>query len=237
MIRIIGEPINGVTDKIHTAQEQIAELEQQSGRPRGSVTLLAVSKRQPVAKIREAAAAGLRDFGENYLQEAVEKQQQLEDLPKLIWHFIGPIQSNKTRGISENFDWVHSVGRSKIAKRLSEQRPLYLKPLNVCVQINLSEEDTKSGTTTTQAADLCALADSLENIRLRGLMAIPAPTDNREAQRENFIALSRLFDELKSKHPSMDTLSMGMSNDYGHAILQGSTMIRLGTALFGPRPS
>ncbi|MEC8429951.1 MAG: YggS family pyridoxal phosphate-dependent enzyme, partial [Pseudomonadota bacterium] len=138
---------------------------------------------------------------------------------------------------SENFDWVHSVGRSKIAKRLSEQRPLYLKPLNVCVQINLSEEDTKSGTTTSQAADLCALTDSLENIRLRGLMAIPAPTDNREAQRENFIALSRLFDELKSKHPSMDTLSMGMSNDYGRAILQGSTMIRLGTALFGPRPS
>ncbi|MEC8331286.1 MAG: YggS family pyridoxal phosphate-dependent enzyme [Pseudomonadota bacterium] len=229
--------MNGVTDKIHTAQEQIAELEQQSGRPRGSVTLLAVSKRQPVAKIREAAAAGLRDFGENYLQEAVEKQQQLEDLPKLIWHFIGPIQSNKTRGISENFDWVHSVGRSKIAKRLSEQRPLYLKPLNVCVQINLSEEDTKSGTTITQAADLCALTDSLENIRLRGLMAIPAPTDNREAQRENFIALSRLFDKLKSKHPSMDTLSMGMSNDYGRAILQGSTMIRLGTALFGPRPS
>ena len=196
-----------------------------------------MSKRQPVSRIREAAAAGLRDFGENYLQEAVDKQRQLEDLPKLIWHFIGPIQSNKTRGISENFDWVHSVGRSKIAKRLSEQRPLYLKPLNVCVQINLSEEDTKSGTTTTQAADLCALTDSLENIRLRGLMAIPAPTDNREAQRENFIALSRLFDELKSKHPSMDTLSMGMSNDYGRAILQGSTMIRLGTALFGPRPS
>ncbi len=229
--------MNGVIDNIHTTQEKIAELEQQSGRPRGSVTLLAVSKRQPVARIREAAAAGLRNFGENYLQEAVDKQRQLEDLSNLIWHFIGPIQSNKTRGISENFDWVHSVGRSKIAKRLSEQRPLYLKPLNVCVQINLSEEDTKSGTTTTQAADLCALTDSLENIRLRGLMAIPAPTDNREAQRENFIALSRLFDKLKSKHPSMDTLSMGMSNDYGRAILQGSTMIRLGTALFGPRPS
>ena len=229
--------MNGVTDNIHTAQEQIAELEQQSGRPRGSVTLLAVSKRQPVSKIREAAAAGIRDFGENYLQEAVEKQRQLEDLFNLVWHFIGPIQSNKTRGISENFDWVHSVDRGKIAKRLSEQRPLHLKPLNVCIQINLSEEDTKSGTTTTQAADLCALTDSLENIRLRGLMAIPAPTDNREAQQKNFITLSRLFDTLKSKHPSMDTLSMGMSNDYGPAILQGSTMIRLGTALFGPRPS
>lgn len=229
--------MNGVTDNIHTAQEQIAELEQQSGRPRGSVTLLAVSKRQPVSKIREAAAAGMRDFGENYLQEAVEKQRQLEDLFNLVWHFIGPIQSNKTRGISENFDWVHSVDRGKIAKRLSEQRPLHLKPLNVCIQINLSEEDTKSGTTTTQAADLCALTDSLENIRLRGLMAIPAPTDNREAQQKNFITLSRLFDTLKSKHPSMDTLSMGMSNDYGPAILQGSTMIRLGTALFGPRPS
>ena len=229
--------MNGVTDNIHTAQEQIAELEQQSGRPRRSVTLLAVSKRQPVSKIREAAAAGMRDFGENYLQEAVEKQRQLEDLFNLVWHFIGPIQSNKTRGISENFDWVHSVDRGKIAKRLSEQRPLHLKPLNVCIQINLSEEDTKSGTTTTQAADLCALTDSLENIRLRGLMAIPAPTDNREAQQKNFITLSRLFDTLKSKHPSMDTLSMGMSNDYGPAILQGSTMIRLGTALFGPRPS
>ena len=229
--------MNGVIENIHTAQEQIAELEQQSGRPRGSVTLLAVSKRQPVSRIREAAAAGLRDFGENYLQEAVDKQRQLEDLSNLIWHFIGPIQSNKTRGISENFDWVHSVSRSKIARRLSEQRPLHLKPLNVCIQINLSEEDTKSGTTTTQAADLCELADSLESIRLRGLMAIPAPTDNGEAQRDNFITLSRLFDKLKSKHPSMDTLSMGMSNDYGRAILQGSTMIRLGTALFGPRPS
>ncbi|MBQ86241.1 MAG: YggS family pyridoxal phosphate-dependent enzyme [Gammaproteobacteria bacterium] len=226
-----------VTDNIHTTQEQIAELEQQSGRPRGSVTLIAVSKRQPVSKIREAASAGMRDFGENYLQEAVEKQQQLEGLYDLIWHFIGPIQSNKTRGISENFDWVHSVDRSKIVRRLSEQRPLHLKPLNVCIQINLSEEETKSGATSTQAAELCALTDSLENIRLRGLMAIPAPTDNREAQRDNFIALSRLFDTLKSKHPSMDTLSMGMSNDYGPAILQGSTMIRLGTALFGPRPS
>ena len=229
--------MNGVTDNIHTAQEQIGELEQQSGRPRGSVTLLAVSKRQSVAKIREAAAAGVRDFGENYLQEAIEKQRQLEDLPKLIWHFIGPIQSNKTRGISENFDWVHSVDRSKIARRLSEQRPPHLKPLSICIQINLSEEDTKSGTTTTQAADLCALTDSLENIRLRGLMAIPAPSENADEQRKNFMALSRLFNTLKSKHPSMDTLSMGMSNDYGPAILQGSTMIRLGTALFGPRPS
>ena len=229
--------MNGVTDNIHTAQEQIGELEQQSGRPRGSVTLLAVSKRQSVAKIREAAAAGVRDFGENYLQEAIEKQRQLEDLPKLIWHFIGPIQSNKTRGISENFDWVHSVDRSKIARRLSEQRPPHLKPLSICIQINLSEEDTKSGTTTTQAADLCALTDSLENIRLRGLMAIPAPSENADEQRKNFMALSRLFNTLKSKHPSMDTLSMGMSNDYGPAILQGSTMIRLGTALFGPRPA
>ena len=229
--------MNGVTENIHTAQEQIAELEKQSGRPRGSVTLLAVSKRQPIAKIREAAAAGLRDFGENYLQEAVEKQRQLEDLPKLIWHFIGPIQSNKTRGISENFDWVHSVDRIKIARRLSEQRPPHLKPLNICIQINLSDEDTKSGTTTIQAADLCALTDSLKNIRLRGLMAIPAPTDNTYVQRENFMALSRLFNRLKSKHPSMDTLSMGMSNDYGPAILKGSTMIRLGTALFGQRPS
>ena len=229
--------MNGVTDNIHTAQEQIGELEQQRGRPRGSVTLLAVSKRQSVAKIREAAAAGVRDFGENYLQEAIEKQRQLEDLPKLIWHFIGPIQSNKTRGISENFDWVHSVDRSKIARRLSEQRPAHLKPLSICIQINLSEEDTKSGTTTTQAADLCALTDSLENIRLRGLMAIPAPSEHADEQRKNFMALSRLFNTLKSKHPSMDTLSMGMSNDYGTAILQGSTMIRLGTALFGPRPS
>ena len=229
--------MNGVTDNIHTAQEQIGELEQQSGRPRGSVTLLAVSKRQSVAKIREAAAAGVRDFGENYLQEAIEKQRQLEDLPKLIWHFIGPIQSNKTRGISENFDWVHSVDRSKIARRLSEQRPPHLKPLSICIQINLSEEDTKSGTTTTQAADLCALTDSLENIRLRGLMAIPAPSENADLQRKNFMDLSRVFNTLKSKHPSMDTLSMGMSNDYGPAILQGSTMIRLGTALFGPRPS
>ena len=227
--------MNGVIDNIHTTQEKIAELEQQSGRPRGSVTLLAVSKRQPVSRIREAAAAGLRNFGENYLQEAVDKQRQLEDLSNLIWHFIGPIQSNKTRGISENFDWVHSVDRSKIARRLSEQRPLHLKRLT-SVSRSIYPGKIRNLAPLRHRADLCALTDSLENIRLRGLMAIPAPTDNREAQRENFIALSRLFDELKSKHPSMDTLSMGMSNDYGRAILQGSTMIRLGTALFGQRP-
>ena len=229
--------MNVVTDNIRASKEKILALEQQSGRPEGSVTLLAVSKRQPVAKIREAAAAGLRDFGENYLQEALEKKRQLWDLADLTWHFIGPIQSNKTIGISENFDWVHSVDRSKIARRLSDQRPTCQKRLNVCIQINLSDEKTKSGTTATHAAELCELTDSLPNLDLRGLMAIPAPTDDEYIQIKNFMTLSQLFNELRAKHTSMDTLSMGMSNDYGPAILQGSTMIRLGTALFGRRPS
>lgn len=229
--------MNVVADNIRASKEKILALEQQSGRPEGSVTLLAVSKRQPIAKIREAAAAGLRDFGENYLQEALEKKRQLLDLTDLTWHFIGPIQSNKTTGISENFDWVHSVDRSKIARRLSDQRPACRKRLNVCIQINLSDEKAKSGTTATHAAELCELTDSLPNLDLRGLMAIPAPTDDECIQIENFMTLSQLFNELRAKHTSMDTLSMGMSNDYGPAILQGSTMIRLGTALFGRRPS
>ena len=229
--------MNGVEDKILAAKKKILELERQNGRPKGSVTLLGVSKRQSTEKIREAAAAGLIDFGENYLQEAMEKQRQLADLTNLTWHFIGPIQSNKTRGISENFDWVHSVDRSKIAKRLSEQRPTHLKRLNICVQVNLSGEATKSGITAESAAELCELTESLPNVDLRGLMAIPAPTDNSSTQIENFMALSRLFDALRAKHSSMDTLSMGMSDDYGPAIMQGSTMIRLGTALFGPRRS
>lgn len=226
-----------VTENIHAASQRIRALEQEYGRPEGAVSLLAVSKRQSIAKIREAAAAGLLHIGENYLQEALDKKRELADLPQLVWHFIGPIQSNKTRGIAENFDWVHSVDRARIAKRLSDQRPTAAGPLNVCVQVNLSAEESKSGTTFSEASALCQQVAELPNLTLRGLMAIPAATDVEADQHRAFRILAQLFQSLQAKHPDMDTLSMGMSNDYAAAIAEGSTMIRLGTALFGPRQS
>jgi pyridoxal phosphate enzyme (YggS family) len=195
-----------------------------------SVQLLAVSKTKPAQALREAYAAGLRDFGENYLQEALGKQLELADLP-LIWHFIGPIQSNKTRAIAEHFDWVHSVDRLKIAQRLSEQRPADLPPLNICIQVNVSGEASKSGCT---PADLPALANAisaLPRLKLRGLMAIPEPTEDRAAQDAAFAAVQ----SCKPAHLPLDTLSMGMSHDLESAIAQGATWVRIGTALFGAR--
>lgn len=226
-----------VTENIRAASQRIRALEQEHGRPQGAVSLLAVSKRQSIAKIREAAAAGVLNIGENYLQEALDKKQELADIPLLIWHFIGPIQSNKTRGIAETFDWVHSVDRAKIAKRLNDQRPADKGPLNVCVQVNLSAEESKSGTTSSEASKLCQQIAELPNLTLRGLMAIPAATDDEAAQHRAFRILAHLFQSLQESHSDMDTLSMGMSNDYAAAIAEGSTMIRLGTALFGPRES
>ena len=193
--------------------------------------LLAVSKTKPAAALREAHAAGLRDFGENYLQEALGKQLELADLP-LIWHFIGPIQSNKTRAIAEHFAWVHSVDRLKIAQRLSEQRPADLPPLNICIQVNVSGEASKSGCT---PADLPALAKAiseLPRLQLRGLMAIPEPTEDRAAQDAAFAAVQSLQASLDLP---LDTLSMGMSHDLESAIAQGATWVRIGTALFGAR--
>ena len=196
-----------------------------------SVHLLAVSKTKPAAALREAYAAGIRDFGENYLQEARAKQVELADLP-LSWHFIGPIQSNKTRAIAENFAWVHSVDRLKIAQRLSEQRPADLPPLNICIQVNVSGEASKSGCT---PADLPALAraiSALPRLKLRGLMAIPEPTEDRTEQDAAFAAVRDLQASLNLP---LDTLSMGMSHDLESAIAQGATWVRIGTALFGAR--
>jgi pyridoxal phosphate enzyme (YggS family) len=224
-----------VTENIRAASQRIRALEQEYGRPEGAVSLLAASKRQSIAKIREAAAAGLLNIGENYLQEALDKKPELADLPQLVWHFIGPIQSNKTRGIAETFDWVHSVDRAKIAKRLNDQRPAGKGPLNVCVQVKLSAEESKSGTKSSEASELCQQIAELPNLTLRGLMAIPAATDDEAAQHRAFSIMAYLCQSLQTSHPDMDTLSMGMSNDYAAAIAEGSTMIRLGTALFGPR--
>lgn len=223
-----------LTDNISTLNRQIRIIEQHYERPLGSVKLLAVSKKQTLEKIRRAAAAGIKDFGENYFQEALEKIDTLRDLD-LTWHFIGPIQSNKTRGIAEYFDWVQSVDREKIAQRLSQQRHAGKPALNVCVQINLSAEASKSGLDLQQADSLCGVIDSLPNLSLRGLMAIPAPRSDLQAQRRDFRRLADAYRNLQLRYRSMDTLSMGMSNDYEAAIAEGSTLIRIGTALFGAR--
>lgn len=220
-----------IADNIALVVSRIRAAEQAARRPEHSVQLLAVSKTKPAQALREAYAAGLRDFGENYLQEALGKQAELTDLP-LTWHFIGPIQSNKTRAIAEHFAWVHSVDRLKIAQRLSEQRPSGLPPLNICIQVNVSGEASKSGCT---PADLPALAhaiDALPRLKLRGLMAIPEPTEDRAAQDAGFAAVQRLQASLDLP---LDTLSMGMSHDLESAIAQGATWVRIGTALFGAR--
>ncbi|MCE5989643.1 YggS family pyridoxal phosphate-dependent enzyme [Pseudomonas sp. 5FOS] len=220
-----------LADNLSAISARITSAAQAAGRDPASVQLLAVSKTKPASAIREIHAAGVRDVGENYLQEALTKQQALSDLP-LIWHFIGPIQSNKTKAIAEHFDWVHSVDRLKIAQRLSEQRPAGLAPLNICLQVNVSGEDSKSGCA---PADLPALAKAvaaLPNLCLRGLMAIPEPTDDRAAQEAAFATLRQLQEGLGL---GLDTLSMGMSHDLEAAIAQGATWVRIGTALFGAR--
>ncbi|MFP5340507.1 YggS family pyridoxal phosphate-dependent enzyme [Stutzerimonas frequens] len=210
---------------------RIREAAQAVHRDAATVGLLAVSKTQPAAAIREAFAAGLRDFGENYLQEALDKQVELDDLP-LIWHFIGPIQSNKTKAIAEHFDWVHSVDRLKIAQRLSDQRPATLPPLNICLQVNVSGEASKSGCTPQELGPLAEAVAAMPQLRLRGLMCIPAPTEDPAEQRAAFARLRLLRDELAL---DLDTLSMGMSQDLEAAIAEGATWVRIGTALFGAR--
>ena len=220
----IADNIGQVSQRIRAAADAVQ-------RDASSIHLLAVSKTKPAEALREAYAAGVREFGENYLQEALGKQAELADLP-LSWHFIGPIQSNKTRAIAENFAWVHSVDRLKIAQRLSEQRPADLSPLNICIQVNVSGEASKSGCT---PADLPALANAisaLPRLKLRGLMAIPEPTEDRAAQDAAFATVRELQARLNLP---LDTLSMGMSHDLESAIAQGATWVRIGTALFGAR--
>ncbi len=220
-----------IAENIAKVGERIREAAQASGRDLNSIGLLAVSKTKPSAAVREAFAAGLRDFGENYLQEALEKQVELSDLP-LIWHFIGPIQSNKTKPIAEHFAWVHSVDRLKVAQRLSEQRPVSLPPLNICLQVNVSLEPSKSGCAPDELTALALAVSQLPNLCLRGLMAIPEPTDDVAAQRAAFARLRELRDGLPMP---LDTLSMGMSHDLDAAIAEGATWVRIGTALFGAR--
>ena len=220
-----------IADNIGLVSQRIRAAADAVQRDANSIHLLAVSKTKPAQAVRDAYAAGLHDFGENYLQEALGKQADLTDLP-LSWHFIGPIQSNKTRAIAENFAWVHSVDRLKIAQRLSEQRPTDLPPLNICIQVNVSGEASKSGCT---PADLPALANAisaLPRLKLRGLMAIPEPTEDRAAQDAAF---ARVRDLQASLNLPLDTLSMGMSHDLESAIAQGATWVRIGTALFGAR--
>ena len=220
-----------IADNIDLVSQRIRAAADAVQRDASSIHLLAVSKTKPAQAVREAYAAGMRDFGENYLQEALGKQAELTDLP-LSWHFIGPIQSNKTRAIAENFAWVHSVERLKIAQRLSEQRPADLAPLNICIQVNVSGEASKSGCT---PADLPALAEAisaLPRLKLRGLMAIPEPTEDRAAQDAAFATVRELQASLNLP---LDALSMGMSHDLESAIAQGATWVRIGTALFGAR--
>lgn len=223
----ITENLANISQRIHTAATA-------AGREASSVHILAVSKTHSVDKVREAYAAGLTSFGESYVQEAIQKITELNDLP-LEWHFIGPVQSNKTRAIAEHFQWVQSIDRLKIAMRLNEQRPKQLPPLNICVQVNISMETSKSGIVQQALHEFVDQLVELPHLKLRGLMAIPEKTKDEARQRALFGELRRMFDDLNQHGYQLDTLSMGMSNDLEAAIMEGSNMVRIGTGLFGAR--
>jgi pyridoxal phosphate enzyme (YggS family) len=214
--------------------ERVRLSAEKSQRCADDILLLAVSKTRPEQDIRSAHKCGLREFGESYLQEALDKIEALQDLD-LVWHFIGPIQSNKTRPIASSFHWVHSVDRAKIARRLSEQRPPGLPPLQVCLQVNISAEQSKSGVAPEQLPQLAQEVAQLPRLQLRGLMAIPAATQDSLQQRGAFAQLRREFEQLQLQLPGLDTLSMGMSGDMESAIAEGATILRIGSAMFGPR--
>jgi len=223
----IAENLAKISQRIHTAAMA-------AGRDADAVRILAVSKTHSVDKIREAYAAGLTSFGESYVQEAVQKITELNDLP-LEWHFIGPIQSNKTRTIAEHFHCVQSLDRLKVAIRLNEQRPKHLPPLNVCVQVNISKESSKSGIVQQALHEFVEQLVELPRLKLRGLMAIPQKTTDEVQQRAMFGELRRIFDDLNQQDYQLDTLSMGMTNDLEAAVSEGSNMVRIGTGLFGVR--
>lgn len=226
--------MTNITQHLNALQKQIAEFETAYHRTTGSVHLLAASKSQSVEAIREAYFAGQRDFGENYLQEALVKIEACNDL-NITWHFIGPIQSNKTRKIAENFNWVHSVDSVKIAKRLNDQRPPELPPLNICIEVNISHETTKSGVVMNEVRQLTEYCLTLPRLKLRGLMTIPAEYPTFAEQRQAFHQLAQLQRDLITHGIPLDTLSMGMSQDFEAAIAEGATFVRIGTALFGKR--
>lgn len=223
-----------ISVNLQAVRERIRAACAAARRDPAGVTLLAVSKTWPVEKLREAARAGQQAFGESYVQEALPKIAALADLG-LEWHFIGPLQSNKTRPVAEHFHWVHSVERLKIAERLSAQRPAGLPPLNVCVEVNVSGEASKSGCAPGETAALCHAVAALPNLCLRGLMTIPEPTEDMALARRRFALLRELRDELRQAGLALDTLSMGMSHDLEAAIMEGATIVRVGTAIFGER--
>ncbi|MEC7814869.1 MAG: YggS family pyridoxal phosphate-dependent enzyme [Pseudomonadota bacterium] len=232
--------MSSIADNIGSVTRRIQKATLKAGREPASVRLLAVSKTRPPKDVRAAFEAGQTAFGENYLQEALDKQAALTDLPGIEWHFIGPIQSNKTRAIAEAFDWVHSVDRLKIARRLSEQRPSGMAPLNLCLQVNINNEDSKSGCDLDELPELMNAIAELPNLSLRGLMAIPDPDQPEADLRLSFRKLAQTLSQLKQELPDagpLDTLSMGMSGDLELAIAEGATWVRVGTALFGARPA
>jgi PLP dependent protein len=223
----ISANLQAVLARIDTAARKF-------GRNPDDISLLAVSKTWPAVDVRAAVDAGQRAFGENYVQEGVDKTVELADLG-LNWHFIGPLQSNKTRRVAERFDWVHSVERLKIAERLSEQRPDILPPLQICLQINVSGEETKSGMALSELPPLARQVLRLPRLKLRGLMAIPAPLDDFEAQRQSFRRVREAYEQMRGEGLALDTLSMGMTHDLEAAIAEGATLVRVGTAIFGER--
>ena len=224
--------------RLADVRQRIQQACQAAGRDPARVGLLAVSKLQPAQAVRQAQQAGQQAFGENYVQEALDKMAALADLRGAIeWHLIGPLQSNKTRVVAEAFDWVHSVDRLKIAQRLSEQRPAQLPPLNVCLQVNISGEASKSGLLPQEVAQVAAAVAALPRLRLRGLMSIPGPAQGLHAQQAPHRALRLMQQDLNQRGLALDTLSMGMSDDLEAAVAEGSTMVRVGTAIFGARPT
>jgi pyridoxal phosphate enzyme (YggS family) len=226
--------MGSIPDNLQAVRSRIDAALRASGREPSAVRLLAVSKTQPPGRVREAHAAGQRAFGENYVQEALDKMAALADLP-LEWHLVGPLQSNKTRAVAERFAWVHTVDREKVARRLAEHRPASLPPLDVLVQVNVSGEASKSGAAPGEAAALARAVAGLPRLRLRGLMSIPEPTPDAGVQRARFRAVRELLESLRGEGLPLDTLSMGMTDDLEAAIAEGSTLVRIGTAIFGPR--
>jgi len=227
-------------ERLQAVRNRIAKAAAAAGRCVDSITLLGVTKGQPAELLQTAAAAGVRHFGESYLQEALEKIAALgkpgpANEPELTWHFIGRLQSNKTRPVAEHFAWVHAVDRLKIAERLAEQRPYYAPPLNVCLQVNVAGEESKGGVSVAELPALARAVAALPRLRLRGLMCLPPEESELERQRHWFGRLKKALEALNTSGMSLDTLSMGMSGDLEAAILEGATIVRVGTALFGPR--
>ena len=226
--------MSSIAQSLAETRNRVTVLERRYDRPPGDVRVLAVSKTMPPEAVRAAAEAGQREFGENHVQDALVKLDALGTLD-LIWHFVGPVQSNKTRVVATRFDWVHSIDRAKIAARLNAHRPEDLPPLEVCIQVNVSGEDSKSGVDPDQVEELARVVSELPRLKLRGLMTLPRPCGDLEAQRRPFAALRRILETLNARGFALDMLSMGMSNDMEAAIAEGATIVRIGTAIFGAR--